>query len=100
MAVERDAEPAARGHREPALVLQHLQLRELGTRDAAAAGRLVRQARGATAATRPQARRALSRGPRANGLQFAAPQLVAVVAPAVPRLRSLLASVSAIRAHT
>ncbi len=61
VAVEHDAEPAAGGHRESALVVQHIQLRELGARDAAAARRAVGAPRGATAAARPAARRAVPR---------------------------------------
>src|SRR5882672_3939813 len=99
MAVDRDAESAAGGHREPALVVQPLQLCELGARDAAAARGAVGAPRRAAAAARSAARRAVPRRARQDGLSAAEAQLVAVVAPAVRGLRPASASLSKDRLH-
>src|SRR6185503_11468937 len=99
VAVERYAESAARSHRESPLVLQHLQLRELGAGHVVAGRGVVGATRRAAVAARPPARRALSGRPRQDGLSAAAARLVAVVAPAVPRLRPLAPSVSTTRLY-
>ena len=83
----------------PRWSVQHLQLRELGARDAVAARGAVGAACRAAAAARAAARRALSGRPRQDGLPPAAAQLVAVVAPVVPGVRPATASVSAARLH-
>ena len=100
VAVERDAELAARGDREPALVsVQHLQFRELGAHDAAAARRAVRAPRRAAAACRPAPRRAVSRRPRQDELPTAAARLVALLAAVVPALRPRPTHLSKDRLH-
>src|SRR5690606_1922481 len=77
MAVGPDAESAARGHREPEVVpVQHLQLRELGTRDADPARGAVRAPPGEAAAARSPPRRAVPRRPRADALSAAARRAV------------------------
>src|SRR5688572_22441846 len=100
MAVERDAESTAGSDRESALVsVRHLQLRELGARDVAAARRTVGTARVTTAAAGPPVGRVVSGRPRPHGLSPTAARPLALLAAAVPVLRSGPSYISTVGLH-